>query len=174
MARGEIILFTDMDQSTPISELNKLFPWYKKGFNVVIGSRGAARDGATIIRKAGSAVFRAIRHLIILGNINDTQCGFKTCLREAALEVFPLLQCFKKDSKPLGWKVSAYDVELLYIFEKKGYSIKEVEVNWKNRDLSETKGNIGGLYLYIKESIEMAEEIIRVKFNQLTGKYDSM
>ena len=93
-AKGEIVLFTDMDQSTPIGELDKLFPWYEKGFDVVIGSRGTAREGFSIVRRAGSFVFRTLRRLFLLRNISDTQCGFKSCRREAALEVFPRLQFF--------------------------------------------------------------------------------
>jgi hypothetical protein len=46
-ARGEMILFTDMDQSTPIHELDKLLPWYREGFDVVIGSRQATREGSS-------------------------------------------------------------------------------------------------------------------------------
>ena len=171
-AKGELVLFTDMDQSTPISELAKLLPWYETGFDIVIGSRGTAREGFSIIRRVGSFVFRTLRRLFLLRNISDTQCGFKSCRREAALEVFPRLQFFKQKDKPTGWRVSAYDVELLYLFERAGYAVKEVEVNWQNRDESDTKGQAGELARYFRESVEMAEEVIRVKLNQLKGLYD--
>jgi dolichyl-phosphate beta-glucosyltransferase len=173
-ARGEIVLFTDMDQSTPIDELGKLLPWYEKGFDVVIGSRGTSREGFSIIRQIGSVAFRTFRRIFLLRDISDTQCGFKSCRREAALEVFPRLQFFKQKDQPTGWKVSAYDVELLYLFEKAGYSIKEIQVAWQNRDESDTKDQAGGLARYFKESIEMAKEIVRVKVNQLKGMYDSV
>ncbi len=35
-AKGDIVLFTDMDQSTPIEEFDKLLPWYDTGFDVAI------------------------------------------------------------------------------------------------------------------------------------------
>jgi dolichyl-phosphate beta-glucosyltransferase len=171
-ARGEIVLFTDMDQSTPIGELSKLFPWYEKGFDVVIGSRGIAREGFSLLRKTGSFVFRTLRRLFLLRNISDTQCGFKSCRRQVALEVFPRLQFFKQEDRPTGWKVSAYDVELLHLFERSGYQIKEVVVRWCNRDQSDTKSQAGELTRYLNESIEMAKEVIRVKLNQLKGLYD--
>lgn len=173
-ARGEIVLFTDMDQSTPISEVSKLLPWYEKGFDVVIGSRGIAREGSSLIRKAGSFVFLTLRQLFLLRDIRDTQCGFKSCRRQVALEIFPRLQYFKQKAKPAGWKVSAYDVELLYLCEKAGYRIREVVVRWRNRDQSDTKGQQGGLARYMNESIEMAREVIRVKLNQLKGSYDEI
>lgn len=173
-ARGEIVLFTDMDQSTPISELSQLLPWYERGFDVVIGSRGATREGFSIIRQVGSTAFRTLRRLFLLRNISDTQCGFKSCRRDVALETFPRLQFFKRKDKPQGWKVSAYDVELLYLFERAGYPIKEVKVQWQNRDESDTKGQTGEIARYFKESIEMAKEIIRVQFNQIKGLYDKV
>ena len=65
-ARGEIVLFTDMDQSTSIDELEKLLKWYNEGYDVVIGSRGTARKGFSLIRKCGSYIFRTLRRLVIL------------------------------------------------------------------------------------------------------------
>jgi len=171
-ARGGIVLFTDMDQSTPIEELGKLLPWYGRGFDVVIGSRGSAREGFSVVRKAGSFVFRTLRSLFLLRDIRDTQCGFKSCRREAALEIFPRLQFFRLQERPAGWKVSAYDVELLYLFERAGYRIKEVVVRWSNRDESETKGQGGELRRYVNESVEMAKEVARIKVNQVRGVYE--
>ncbi len=171
-AQGEVVLFTDMDQSTPLGEVDKLLPWYNEGYDVVIGSRGAAREGFTLLRKLGSLIFRSLRSLFLLRDINDTQCGFKTCRRHVALETFPRLQFFKQAERPTGWKVSAYDVELLYIMEKAGYTIKEVVVEWQNRDVSVTKGQQNELVRYVNESLEMAREIMRVKRNELRGMYD--
>jgi dolichyl-phosphate beta-glucosyltransferase len=173
-ATGEIVLFIDMDQSTPISELSQLLPWYEKGFDVVIASRGMTREGSSLVRKAGSFVFLNLRRLFLLRDINDKQCGFKSCRRQAALEIFPRLQYFRQGKKPAGWKVSAYDVELLYLFERAGYRIKEVVVEWRNRDQSDTKSQGGELARYVSESIEMAREVMRVKLNQFKGSYDEV
>jgi dolichyl-phosphate beta-glucosyltransferase len=173
-ARGEVVLFTDMDQSTPLYELEALLPWYAEDYDVVIGSRGTEREGFSIMRRAGSFVFRTLRRLILLRDISDTQCGFKSCRREAALEVFPQLQFFKQKDRPKGWKVSAYDVELLHLFEKAGYSSKEVEVEWRNRDESDTKDQTGELARYLRESVEMAKEVARVRLNEFRGLYDDV
>jgi glycosyltransferase involved in cell wall biosynthesis len=170
-ANGVLILFTDMDQSTPITEWAKLAPGYEQGYDVVIGSRGTTREGFSLLRKVGSQVFRTLRATFLLKNIKDTQCGFKSCRREVALDVFPRLQFFKQET-PSGWKVSAYDVELLYLCERAGYRIQEVVVDWLNRDESETKGQQGELARYFSESIDMAREVTRVKRNQSRGLYD--
>jgi dolichyl-phosphate beta-glucosyltransferase len=170
-AGGEVVLFTDMDQSTPIQEWSKLLPWYEQGFDVVIGSRGMAREAYSLLRKLGSVTFLTLRRLFLLPDIRDTQCGFKSCRREAALAVFPRLQYFQQE-RPTGWKVSAYDVELLHLFEKAGYRIKEVVVRWANRDRSDTKGQQSELSRYLHESMDMAKEVGRVKLNDLKGLYD--
>jgi len=171
-AQGDLILFTDMDQSTPIGELGKLLPWYEQGFDVVIGSRGITREGFSLMRKAGSFVFRTLRGLVLLRGIADTQCGFKLCRRQVALAVFPRLEFFKQKVRPTGWKVTAYDVELLYLVQKAGYRIKEVVVSWSNRDESDTKSQTGESARYVHESIDMAKQVVRVKLNQLKGLYD--
>src|SRR3989344_1797654 len=47
---GEIALFTDMDQATPISEIEKLLPKFEEGFDIAIGSRSGRKE-APIVRK---------------------------------------------------------------------------------------------------------------------------
>ena len=173
-AQGNLVLFTDMDQSTPIAELGQLLPWCQQGFDMVIGSRGSAREGFSLMRKAGSFVFRMVRGLFLLRDIADTQCGFKLCRREVALRVFPYLEFFKNKEKPSGWKVTAYDVELLFLVEQAGYCIKEVVVSWSNRDQSDTKSQSSELVRYVNESMDMAWQVMRVKLNQLKGLYDKV
>ncbi len=173
-ARGAIVLFTDMDQSTPIQEWAKLMPWYKQGYDVVIGSRGMAREGFSPLRKLGSFIFGTVRGLFLLSEIRDTQCGFKSCRREVALRLFPKLQFFRQKERPKGWKVSAYDVEFLYLCQRAGYRIREVVVQWSNRDQSVTKDQRSEMSRYLHESLDMAREVMRVKINQMKGLYDDL
>lgn len=169
-ARFPLILFTDMDQSTPLKELLKLLPYFKNGYDVVIGSRGAVRQKASLVRKFMAKAFLFFRRLFILPNIIDTQCGFKALRTDLAKKIFPNLQFFKDKSDNKGWRVSAFDVELLFMVQKWGYKIKEVPVTWQNEDLSTTKGNDS--FRFKKESKQMIQEIIRVKRNDLKGIYD--
>ncbi len=172
-ANGEVVLLTDMDQSTPIRELDKLLPWYAQGYDTVIGSRGSGREGFSPMRQLGSFIFRNLRGLLILRDIGDTQCGFKLFRRSVLLALFPFLEFFRRKDRSKGWKVTAYDVELLYLIGKAGYRIKEATVEWYNRDQSDTKSQArGDLARYVRESIEMAQEILRVKVNQYQGLYD--
>lgn len=169
-AKGEYVLFTDMDQSTPIVELDKLLPFINDGYPVVIGSRGIDRKSFPFYRKLGSLVFMSVRKAFILSDIDDTQCGFKIFKRTLAKKTFPKLEFFRRQSIARGWTVTSYDVELLHIIEKTGEKIKEVRVTWEDADVSKSKG--GGLSRYVKESREMLTQILRVKLNDMRGMYD--
>ena len=169
-AKYSISLFTDMDQSTPLKELTKLLPFFDKGFDIVIGSRGVSREGNSLIRRIMAKGFLFGRRLVLLHNIIDTQCGFKAIKTDLAKKIFPTLQFFKDKSDKKGWRVSAFDVELLFMAQKWGYKIKEVEVNWKNEDLSTTKGDNSTRFK--KESKQMLQEIFRVIRNNFQGVYD--
>lgn len=167
-----VVLFTDMDQSTPLSELNKLLPFFTKNYDFVIGSRGQDRQGNSSIRKLMAKVFLFFRRLVLLRDIVDTQCGFKALKTDLAKKLFPNLQFFKDKSSKTGWRVSAFDVELLFMAQKLGAKIKEVDVNWRNEDTSTTKGDDTARFK--KESIQMLQEIVRVKLNDLRGFYDKI
>lgn len=166
-AKGRYVLFTDMDQSTPIEELGKLLPWTEKGFPVVIGSRGARRGGASFFRQLASVIFLLIRRAILLPEIKDTQCGFKLLDTELARTAFNKMRLFGRENHVQGWKVTAYDVELLHVAKKLGKTIKEVRVAWRDEDKSSSKSRS-----FVKESIEMFFEILRVRVADLLGKYD--
>ncbi len=173
-ARGEWLLFTDMDQSTPIHELAQLLPWTEQGHEVVIGSRGMTREGFSILRQVGSVVFRTLRGTFLLRDIKDTQCGFKLFRRDVAVRLFPRLEFFRRKEQAKGWKVTAYDVELLHLCKKAGYKIQEVTVEWRNADVSDTKGHAGEFSRYMRESMDMARQVIRVTRNQLQGLYNDV
>lgn len=163
-AKGKYILFTDMDQSTPLKELDKLLQFIPE-YRAIIGSRGSKRISATMTRKVAGRLFSSFRKLFILRNIDDTQCGFKLFESEVLKEVFPRLRALKPKVVS-GWSVSAFDVELLYLVEKKGLKIKEVKVDWKDQDVSDTKNR-----KFFQESVDMIKQVLTVVVNELTGKY---
>jgi len=164
-AKGEITLFTDMDQSTPLKEIEKLFPYFKKSYDVVIGSRGTVRKGAPWYRKILAKGFLFIRRLLIVRKVVDTQCGFKAFKNKVARDLFRSLKIYGPQEKEVkGGRVTAFDVELLFLAEKKGYKIAEVPVEWGYEAAKRVN--------YLKESYLMAKEIFRVRFNDWRGIYD--
>ncbi len=171
-SKGEYILFTDMDQSTPIEEVDKLLPGMKDdSVGAVIGSRGLTREDFPLYRKLGAIMFSIIRRGLILPEIIDTQCGFKLFRRAVLTKYFEKLDFFKNSETVTGWKVTSWDVEFLYLIKKKGFKIIEVKVKWMDRDTSISKG--GTLTKYVKESREMFGQILKVKLNDWKGAYES-
>ncbi|HUS79835.1 MAG TPA: glycosyltransferase [Armatimonadota bacterium] len=165
--RGEIILFTDMDQSTPIDQVAPLLARFAEGYDVVIGSRGLTRKDFPLYRRLGSAAFAGLRRLMLLRGVNDTQCGFKALRAAVAREVFPQLSEMRRQGGTVrGHRVTAFDVELLYLAERAGHRIAEVTVAWANRDVAK-----GSLRRYARESVEMASQIVRIKMKERRGEY---
>lgn len=169
---GQIVLFTDMDQSTPISELEKVLPKFKEGYDIVIGSRGLERKNFSFWRKLASFIFRNFRNLLLSSNIIDTQAGFKAFKAEVAKILFPNLSAIKNFGGAVGWTVGAFDVELLTIAQAWGYKIAEVPILWEDKDQSVAKARERKEGKFIKESIDMAKEVLRVKINQVRGLYN--
>lgn len=167
-AEGKYILFTDMDQATPIEELNKLLPFADK-FDIVIGSRKSQRKGAPWTRALMGKGMIVLRTLIVgLRGISDTQCGFKLFRKSVSDNLFSKLEKFHRGYKQIsGSSVKAgFDVELLLLARKMGYSIKEVPVEWLYVETRRVSP--------IKDSVEALEDLFKIKLNDLKGKYKNL
>lgn len=162
----DAILFTDMDQATPIEELDKLLPFLDKGFDVVIGSRNTKREGAPLLRLIMANGFILLRTLILgLKGIKDTQCGFKLFSGRSAGEIFSRLKLYPAgQNKGNGPMVTAgFDVEVLYIAQKLGYKIKEIPVFWHYVETRRVNP--------VSESISGLLDMLLLKINDINGKY---
>lgn len=168
-SKGEYILFTDMDQATPIEEVEKLLPYFdeKNGnFDVVIGSRDTKRKGSPLTRLIISRAAIILRKLLIgMNEISDTQCGFKAFKNDVAKQLFTKVKNLHNGFRKIsGSAVTAgFDIELLYLSEKLGYKIKEAPVNWLYVETRRVNP--------IKDSIEGLVDLIRIKINDIRGIY---
>lgn len=167
-ANGEYILFTDMDQATPIDELDKLLPFADK-FDIVIGSRSSQRKGAPWTRVLMAKGMMVLRSVIVgVKGIRDTQCGFKLFRKDVSDNLFSKLQTFHHGYKTIsGSSVKAgFDVELLFLAQKMGYKIKEIPVEWLYVETRRVSP--------IKDSLEAIEDLIQIKVNNISGKYKGL
>jgi dolichyl-phosphate beta-glucosyltransferase len=167
-ATGEYLLFTDMDQATPIEEIDTLLPFFSKGYDIVIGSRNSTRRGSPFIRVFISRANILLRKIIVgVRGITDTQCGFKMFRRDTAQTLFGKVKKIHHGfHKISGSSVSSgFDVELLYIAEKMGYTIKEVPVHWLYVETRRVNP--------VKDSVQGLAELIRIKQNDRKGLYAS-
>ncbi|MBP9758780.1 glycosyltransferase family 2 protein [Candidatus Dojkabacteria bacterium] len=165
-AKGEIVVFDDMDQATPIYELEKILPKFKQGYDIAIGSR-SGRKGANFIRKVMAFGFMALRTLILRLPFKDTQCGFKGFKKEAVSVIFKKMEIFNNSQVVKGSAVTAgFDLELLYIARKMGFKIAEVPVEWEEKGDRGTSG-----VNPIKDSWDGLRDLIKVRLNAIQGKY---
>lgn len=166
-ARGDIRLFTDADNSTSIDHFLKMRHYFASDnayddrlqaqHDVVIGSRDV--EGSRMeppqpwYRRVLGDMGNLFIQFLLLRGIQDTQCGFKAFSKRAAMAVFPLATI-------AGW---GFDVEVLALAKKQGFSIKEIPVVWVNNPFSHVKPTA---YLFV------LLEVVKIKFRMLRGYYD--
>lgn len=164
-SKGGYILFTDFDQATPLSEVEKLLPFIKKDYQITIGSRevkGSERLNEPWYRHLMGKAFNFAVQIIAIGGIHDTQCGFKLFTAQAAKDLFNSLVVYGNGVEKQAF-TGAFDVELLYIAQKRGYRIAEVPVSWKY--VKTVRVNP------IRDSIRMFLDVLRIRLTDLSGGY---
>ncbi len=155
-AKGEYRLFMDSDNSTSIDQVEKMWPEFKKGYDIVIGSRdvkGAVLDPSqSWLHGFLADIFKLLRKIIAgLWELEDTQCGFKCFTKKAAESIFPKCKINR----------FAFDPEFLIIAKKMGYKIKEIPVYWKNDPESKVK---------FKGMVKMGIDLLKIRWNLITKK----
>lgn len=126
LAQGEIIGFADADNKVPIEDYAKIEPALAAGIDVVIGSRALPdsliEKKQPLHRQWGGQAFGVWMRAITGLPVRDTQCGFKFFPAPVARDLF-------SHQRIDGYM---FDVEILYIARKLGYSIREVPVRWRD------------------------------------------
>jgi dolichyl-phosphate beta-glucosyltransferase len=155
-ARGQAVLVTDADLSTPIEELDKLFPPLRNGAGVAVGSRkmpGASLEiRQPLLREAMGRVFTFLTRVFIVP-VSDITCGFKLFTNEAAQQIFSRVTLD-------DW---SYDAETLYLARRLGFGIREVPVRW--RDCPGTKVRC------CRDAVRSVLGLIRIRVNAARDRY---
>jgi len=156
-AIGEARLFMDADNSTSVDQVEKMWPEFEKGFDVVIGSRdikGAVLDPPQPWKRIilGDIFNLVVQIILGLWGIKDTQCGFKALSAKAVNRIMP--QC-----KIDRW---AFDPEILILARGMGFKIKQIPVHWINDPDSKVK---------LKGAIRMLREVAEIRWNLIAKKY---
>jgi dolichyl-phosphate beta-glucosyltransferase len=158
-AQGQVVLYMDADNATPLAEFKKLKPGFERGFEVVIGSRAADRSQVKVsqplYRQAIGRVGNLLVQLLATPGLWDTQCGFKAFSHRAAKAIFPL-----QTIDDFG-----FDVELLFIARKKGFQILETSVQWFDAPGSKVNA--------VRDSLRTLAELFLIRWNSWKGLYSS-
>jgi len=104
--------------------------------------------------------------IVGLGEIKDTQCGFKLFTKKAAKDIFEKVKDSHHGFKSIhGSSVTAgFDIELLFVAKNMGYKIKEVPVDWlyvETRRVSPFKDSVEGFF-----------ELFKIRRNITSGRYN--
>jgi len=157
-AKGEVLLFSDADFSTPIEEFPKLAQYLESGYDIAIGSRSLPESNVEVrqswVREGMGKVFNLLVRMIVLRGFIDTQCGFKCVRRERVLALVP----------KMAVDGFCYDVEFLFLANKAGLKIKEVPVTWINDPVSKVH--------ILKDSSKMFLDLLWIRFRDWFGQYD--
>lgn len=165
-AHGEIVLFTDMDQATPITYAPTLLAAIEQGVDIAIGSRGLVRPGAPVGRYLLSWGQVALRTLMIGLYLTDTQCGFKAMRRAAALVTLDHLQRYHPDRLGILQApsvTSGFDVELLFVAQRLGYTICEVPITWSYQETRRVN--------LVRDAWRGIEDLYTILIADLRGQY---
>lgn len=147
MANGHYRYMADCDLSTPAEWVKYFLRSASNRYDVTIGSRVAAgaQVETTFKRRLIGRVFRLITALAVGLPIKDTQCGFKMFTQRAAEDLFNRQLC----------EQAGFDVEILYLAYKLGYSVREMPVIWN--DSGETVMDLWG------DSWRMLRDVLMVR-----------
>lgn len=156
-AKGEWILFTDADLSSPISEVDKLYEAIRKAnAEIAIGSRALDRSLIGVHQSAGREYAGRVFNFVMRGITGlpffDTQCGFKLYHSNAAKRIFP-----KQQLDGFG-----FDVEDLFIAKELGIRVVEVPVRWNN---------VEGTKVSLLHGVDSFLDPLRIRRFQMMGKY---
>lgn len=157
-ARGAEIVFSDADLSSPIEEMPKLLQALADGADIAIGSRWVRPELQTQRQPLHRQFFGRVFNLglrIVLGlKFKDTQCGFKAFQQRAAQKIFSLQKIDR-------W---GFDPEILFLARKFGFRVQEVPVAWADSG--------GSRFHPLADGSRTFLEILHIRWNDLTGKYD--
>lgn len=148
VSKGQYVLFSDADLSTPMEEFEKLLTHLKNGYNIAIGSRGL-KDSKIIVRQNKlreymGKIFNILVRIITNLKYKDTQCGFKCFDRKSVNSIFPYL-------KINGF---SFDIEILYLAKKFGLKVSEIPIRWINKNNSKVST--------IRAPIKMFIDLVRI------------
>jgi glycosyltransferase involved in cell wall biosynthesis len=160
-ARGQIRVMCDADGSMPPEQLPKLLaPIASCRAAIAIGSRyapGAKSDTKQPWwRVAWSRLANKMIQRSLVPGVKDTQCGFKAFTAEAARDLF-------RYGRIDGW---AFDLEILALAKRRGFTIEEVGVEWKDDRRSRVNP--------LKDLMKVVREALTIRKNLKAGVYDAL
>jgi glycosyltransferase involved in cell wall biosynthesis len=136
-ATSDLVVFADADMATPPDQLSLMIVALRD-HEVALGSRiqpdgSDMRATQPLYRRLIGKAFHLLASVWVVGPVKDTQCGFKGFTRAAAHDLFERQQITS----------IVFDVELIYLVRKRGYSMAIVPIRWDDRRGSRMRARPG-------------------------------
>lgn len=154
---GDVVFLCDADLSMPPETLER-FLAAVGACDIVVGSReapGAMRYSEPWLRHLMGRVFNHLVRMFAVAGIRDTQCGFKAFRRPVALHLFELQTL-------TGF---GFDVELLFLARKHGYTLEELPIDWYFDADSRVRPGT--------DTLNMVSEVVMIRVRNALGKYET-
>lgn len=144
----DLALVTDVDLSTPMSDLTPLAAALREGNDLAIGSRGLPTSRVLVHQPAHRELmgrtFNVLLRLLTGLPFHDTQCGFKLFRLPETKMLFELQQV----------EGFAFDAELCLTASRLGLRVAEVPVAWTDNRATKVK--------LLRSSSRMALDLLRI------------
>lgn len=108
-------------------------------------------------------LFNLMVQILLLPGIRDTQCGFKFYSRSAVGIILDRHLLYRDPPTILSPKVTAFDLELLYIAKVHGFTITSLPVTWNYGEGSKVRP--------VADSIHNARDALQIRLNAWRGLY---
>ena len=153
---GDIVMFTDCDIAYGTDVIGRAYEVlsengksdYKK-IDALIGSRNTSADDGyyaySKLRKILSKVYIKVLNIAAGFSLTDSQCGFKSFNGDSARRVFSLCET----------NGFAFDIEVIMIAQKLGYTISEMPVRVIKHGESKVR--------IVRDSVKMLSDIRKIK-----------
>lgn len=120
-ASGDVIIFTDADNTYPARYVPQLVQEIEKGADLVLGARIQARENIPAFNRLGNNIFSFLATYISCIRIKDSQTGMRAFRRE----MFD-----KLDVKAKGLE---FETKMTVRAAKLGYKIVEIPIEYRER-----------------------------------------
>jgi len=131
LAKGETVLFMDMDLATELSCLGDLIAGIGEGYDMVVGDRyhPSSKIKRRFFRILVSKIYNTFVSLYFGTSIRDHECGFKAFKKDVIARLVKEMGYDRTLRRGISW-----DTELIVRALHQGARIKTIALIWNERD----------------------------------------
>ena len=163
-ATGTFRIFTDADLAYPPSQISRILDELRAGSDVAIACRVLPESRYVMspsffhylyTRHLMSRFFNRVVRAVLIRDVLDTQAGLKGFTAAAAEHIFPRLTIAR----------FGFDVEVIFIAQRSGLSVKQTDVTFRYDDEPTTVD-------FAQSALTMGGDLLKIRLNHWRGRYN--